>query len=158
MSWLQGTPDSFAADVSEQHPWFWSLSAPSRILLEHSNLIPSKCLPWGCLPLPLLQVPPLISGHLMLPRDLSWSYRLFTCSHWWARWGSAADTHSAPWAESHPAPDAQAPRLCKERACHFSCHYGCWPLPPPPRSMSVNRLVLSKVPFSWNYFLSRIHV
>lgn len=73
MSWLQGTPDSFAADVSEQHPWFWSLSAPLRILLERSNLTPSKCLPWGCLPLPLLQVPPLIFGHLMLPRALSWS-------------------------------------------------------------------------------------
>lgn len=30
--------------------------------------------------------------------------------------------------------------------------------PPPPRIMSVNKLILSKVPFSWNYFLSHIHV
>lgn len=62
---------------------------------------------------------------------------VFTCSRWLARWGSAADTHNAPWAESRPASAAWNPCPCKERACHFSCLYKCWPLSLPPRqSMS----------------------
>lgn len=140
MYWLPATLDRFAV-VSEQSPWLWSPSALLRILsltaCRPSNLTPSQSIYLSTLgpstPAIAPSTPTLVFGHLILPKDLSWPQHPFTCSHWLAHWGSAADSRSALWAESHPAPAAWDPRLCKERACHFSCHYQRWPLPTSPR-------------------------
>lgn len=106
-----------------------------------------------------------IFGHRMLPKDLSWRRHPFTCSRWLARWGSAADTRSALWAESRPAFAACDPRLCKERACQVSCCYKGWPPPDPldracPHFRTEARGLknLSKVSFSWKSIPSNIHI